>query len=284
MGAFEVMHEQLKREIKWTVGDHFVVPPLDDVVPGAHVEIAVVDLESVYYDTADHDLRAHGIVVRHRSGDDDTGWHVKLPADQGRLELHWPAAESMPDELSHVLAGVSLGEPLRDISTIRTHRRRHRVKRGGATLLELADDGVRASSGADLLAWREIEVELGAGIARVPKTLRKRLKAAGARHPRYPSKLARATGANQSRRPSAKAPTVFAVYLDAQIDQIIRGDIELRRGHDPIHDTRVAIRRTRSILRVFARHLDPGVGTFDAELKWFAEALGHVRDAQVQQQ
>ena len=36
-----------------------------------------------------------------------------------------------------------------------------------------------------------------------------------------------------------------AEYLNAQIDGVVSGDMELRRGVDPIHDTRVAIRRMR---------------------------------------
>jgi CHAD domain-containing protein len=72
-------------------------------------------------------------------------------------------------------------------------------------------------------------------------------------------------------------------YLNAQIDQIEDGDAELRRGQDPIHDTRVAIRRLRSTLRVFAKSLDgPKIGDLDDELKWFAGLLGDVRDCQVQ--
>lgn len=55
----------------------------------------------------------------------------------------------------------------------------------------------------------------------------------------------------------------------------------LRNGEDPIHDTRVAIRRRRSTLRVFAKVLD-GTGHLDDDLKWFAGVLGEVRDCQVQ--
>jgi CHAD domain-containing protein len=72
-------------------------------------------------------------------------------------------------------------------------------------------------------------------------------------------------------------------YLNTQIDQIVAGDIGLRRGQDPIHDTRVAIRRLRSTLRVFAHELDgPAIGDLDSELRWFAGLLGDVRDCQVQ--
>lgn len=75
-------------------------------------------------------------------------------------------------------------------------------------------------------------------------------------------------------------------YLSAQIDEIETGDAELRHGvgADPVHDTRVAIRRLRSTLRVFAKLLDDRkVGDADAELKWFAALLGDVRDCEVQE-
>lgn len=74
-------------------------------------------------------------------------------------------------------------------------------------------------------------------------------------------------------------------YLGAQIDQIEAGDLALRLGEheDTIHDIRVAIRRLRSTLRVFAKMLDVSrIGDLDGELKWFAGLLGDVRDCQVQ--
>jgi CHAD domain-containing protein len=45
-------------------------------------------------------------------------------------------------------------------------------------------------------------------------------------------------------------------YLAAQRRAIVTGDVELRRGEDAIHATRVGVRRYRSILRVFADLLD----------------------------
>lgn len=81
-----------------------------------------------------------------------------------------------------------------------------------------------------------------------------------------------------------QATRALAGYLNTQIDQITAGDLGLRRGQDPIHDTRVAIRRLRSTLRVFGKSLDTAaVGDLDTELKWYAGLLGEVRDCQVQQ-
>ena len=276
------MREILEREDKWAVGSDFVLPAIDDLARDAEVHTDTVELDSVYYDTRDYDLRAHGIVVRRRAGDDDTGWQVKLPTSDGRLELRWPLSDSPPQELSALLIGATLGKQLTNAATIRTQRQRLRLTAGGDLRYEVADDTVHASTGADLLAWREIEVELGPGVSAVPKKLRRRLRAAGATPSTYPSKLAHATGLSA---PSAlpKAAGAVADYLSEQIDQIVIGDIGLRRGRDPIHDTRVAIRRLRSTLRVFDGVLHDVAPNFDSELKSFAGLLGDVRDSQVQQ-
>jgi CHAD domain-containing protein len=83
--------------------------------------------------------------------------------------------------------------------------------------------------------------------------------------------------------PKKKAAKALVSYLNRQVDGIIAGSVGLHRGEDPIHDTRVAIRRLRSTLRVFDKVLDSArVGDMDDELKWFAGLLGEVRDCQVQ--
>jgi len=85
--------------------------------------------------------------------------------------------------------------------------------------------------------------------------------------------------------PTVRGTRALVEYLDAQIDGIEAGDIALRHGEDDdtIHDTRVAIRRLRSTLRIFGKVLDTAeIGDMDTELKWFAGLLGDVRDCQVQ--
>lgn len=85
--------------------------------------------------------------------------------------------------------------------------------------------------------------------------------------------------------PTVRGTRALVDYLNAQIDGIEAGDIALRHGEDEdtIHDTRVAIRRLRGTLRVFAKVLDTvEIGDMDSELKWFAGLLGDVRDCQVQ--
>lgn len=88
-----------------------------------------------------------------------------------------------------------------------------------------------------------------------------------------------------SRVRTARGTRVLVDYLNTQIDRTEAGDIALRHGEDDdtIHDTRVAIRRLRSTLRVFAKALDASeIDGMETELKWFAGLLGDVRDCQVQ--
>src|SRR3954454_22024784 len=71
-------------------------------------------------------------------------------------------------------------------------------------------------------------------------------------------------------------------YLDKQRAVIARGDVALRQVEEPIHRTRVAIRRYRSVLRVFAEEFDPAQATaLDIELSWFAGLLAPLRDLHV---
>ena len=134
-----------------------------------------------------------------------------------------------------------------------------------------------------LLAWREIEVEFGPDARSLSRRLAKRLSKAGARPSRYPSKLAHALPAPPPPEVDGTAPLALATYVADQIEAIFDGDMGLRREQDPIHDTRVAIRRLRSTIRVFGKLLDrSAAGHLDEELKWFAGLLGEVRDRQVQ--
>ena len=279
------MNEVLERELKFDVDEQFALPRLVDIAPGAGVEHSTVTLNSAYYDTADGDLQSHGVLLRRRDGDDDTGWQLKVPHTEGRVEIRTGLSDTPPSELTEALTGLRLGKPLLNVATVRTTRDRYRITdpRRDRLCAEVADDHVRASIDHRLLAWREIEVELGPGRRSVPRRLTERLVEAGATPTRFPSKLARVSGVTRP-EPAGEtaADRAVATYMTEQIDNIFDGDLGLRRGSDPIHDTRVAIRRLRSTVRVFGKLMDSSVGHIDDELKWFAGLLGEVRDCQVQ--
>jgi CHAD domain-containing protein len=279
------MYDALERHDKFDVDDRFTLPKLEDIVGNGAVQHDTIDSTNDYYDTSDHDLRAQGVLLQRRDGDGETGWQLAVPDDGGRTELHWIHSDSPPDEVTTLLTGLTLGKEVASVAKIHTVRERYRISapQRGEPCIEVDDDDVRASIGEDLLAWREVKVDSVAGARTLTKRLTKRLRAAGARPSRYPSKLAHAVPAKPAASSSTRANRALTDYLNAQLDQVAAGDIGLRRGKDPIHDTRVAIRRLRSTLRVFRKVLDqPAIGDLDSELKWFAALLGDVRDCQVQ--
>jgi CHAD domain-containing protein len=250
------------------------------------VDHDTIDVTNVYYDTTDHDLQAHGIVLQRTDGDDEPGWQLELPVSGEHTELHWVHSDEPPAEATDLLTGLTQGKRVDSVAKIHTVRERYRINspRTGRQCAELDDDRVRASVGERLLAWREIAVESGAGARSVTRRLTKRLRAAGAQPSRYSSKLAHVSPEEPAVGSAPPATRALVDYLNTQIDQIVAGDIGLRRGQDPIHDTRVAIRRLRSTLRVFRKELDrSAMGDMDGELKWFAGLLGDVRDCEVQQ-
>ncbi|QCB49841.1 CYTH and CHAD domain-containing protein [Rhodococcus sp. PAMC28707] len=276
---------QTEREDKYDVPSDFVLPSLTDLIPkGGAIEISEVELISSYFDTPDLDLLRRGITLRRRRGDTDTGWHVKVPADKARTEIRLPLGSGedaqVPEELASVLAGVALGKPLVPVATLTSKRRRHVFTASdGSVLAELADDSVDVQAeGIPDHRWRELEVELGAaGSEATLKRFGKALLTAGAQCGAHPSKLHRALAVNLEKKLG-----VLATYLDEQAQAIFAGDVYLRRGLDPIHSTRVAIRRYRSTLRVFGALFDEGAASIlDSELAWYAGLLGEVRDRQV---
>ncbi|PQP23941.1 CYTH and CHAD domain-containing protein [Rhodococcus opacus] len=287
---------QREREGKYDVGLHFMLPDLGGLVPtGGRIETGAVTLSSVYYDTAERDLLRQHLTLRCRTGDRDAGWQLKVPADKARTELFLPPGdgETVPDELAVLVRGIGLGKPLHQVAALSTVRRTERLLDGdGQLLVEVADDLVHATVGGDVAVvgeWREVEVELGeeSGAAKVLTRVGKRLAKAGARPSPHESKLVRALAATD--HPSAAADTsgtaerALTEYLDAQVQAIVAGDMWLRRGLDPIHSTRVGIRRFRSTLRVFNKLFGAEARTkLDAELSWYAGVLGEVRDRQVQ--
>ena len=290
---------QREREDKYDVDPHFMLPDLGGLVPtGGRLETGTANLTSVYYDTADRDLLRQHLTLRRRTGDTDAGWHLKVPADKARTEISLPPAdgETIPDELATLVTGVALGKPLHQVAALSTVRRTQRLLDPDEQLLaEVADELVHATVAGDVAVvseWREVDVELGeygekSRQAKVLTKIGKRLTKAGARPSPHESKLGHALPGNHHPRTSADtkatAERALTEYLDAQVQAIVAGDVWLRRGLDPIHSTRVGIRRFRSTLRVFAKLLDTEARTtLDAELSWYAGVLGEVRDRQVQ--
>jgi len=80
---------------------------------------------------------------------------------------------------------------------------------------------------------------------------------------------------------SADVNAAIDAYLDAQREVLTREPHGLYDGNG-VHKTRVAARRFRSVLRVFADRFDPDTAQhLDSELFWYSSLLGRLRDQQV---
>jgi CHAD domain-containing protein len=136
--------------------------------------------------------------------------------------------------------------------------------------------------------FREIEVELVDGsrqtLERIGKTLCRRGALASDGRP----KLFRAIGFAPAPATEVKrgAPAVVhvAAMVAAQRRQMLAHDPGVRVGSDPedVHAMRVAVRRSRAILRAARPLLDEAVSEpLRSELKWIGQSLGAVRDLDV---
>jgi len=291
--------DQVEREIKFDAAADTVLPSLLGVAGDGPVEEAAIRLDSVYFDTEDLDLLSRGITLRCRTGDTDTGWQLKVPTGDARTEIRLEPTGSqtaVPKELATLVTGVRRGKALRHIVTVRTDRTVRRILDGnGDVMVEVADDRVDAVApgrrAATLSSWREIEAELGpAGTEDTLTAVAEVLSSAGAARSASPNKVATALGidvdAGTSEGPNGRKATagdVIRGYLAEQDDALVIGDLTLRRGLGGIHPTRVATRRMRSTLRIFAEYFDADrAAAFDTELAWYANVLGEVRDREVQ--
>lgn len=284
--------ERLEVERKYDVDEAAGVPELHGLPGVARVEQPVEhDLEAVYFDSADLVLAANGVTLRRRTGGDDEGWHLKLPAATGRLEVQRPlgrAVKRVPVQLTRLVRVQVRDRELEPVVTLRTRRTVHRLlDEDGAVLAELCDDRVTT----DEQSWREWEFELVTGGPELLDAGDRVLVEAGAEPAKGPSKLARVLGDRVPAKPKSytkkqkltTAADVFVAYAGAQLDAIRQRDPDVRRDEpDAVHKMRVATRRLRSALATYRQLLDRDrAQEIRAELKWLAGELSAARDSEV---
>jgi CHAD domain-containing protein len=262
-------------------------------------EPSTYELVAVYYDTADLRLAADRVALRRRTGGHDAGWHVKRygagsGGGEDRDEVQLPAGRTtaIPATVSAEVRAVSRGGTLRPTVRMTTTRTEWPlVGADGAVLALVADDEVATELVADPAAgqrWRELEVELVAGDRELLRTVDKKLRKAGATRSPDPAKIARALdgrwpAGEPVAGPPGSAAAVVGEYVRAQRDAIVEYDPRVRRDEpDAVHKMRVATRRLRSTFKTYRPLWDrAATDHLRAELKWLAEVLGKVRDAEV---
>ncbi|MBP2320994.1 CHAD domain-containing protein [Kibdelosporangium banguiense] len=277
------MRTQREIERKYEADSDAEIPEL----PGVVAEPQRETLDAVYYDTADLRLIRSGLTLRRREGGEDEGWHLKVPAGKDtRDEIHIPlnGKTDPPKQFTDLTLGYTRGAKLQPVAQIKTERTRWEiVGEKGKLLAELTDDQVTAAAcGSDAVSWREIEVE---GDPAVLDRTEKPLRSAGFHRSKAPSKLARVldTKSTKPERPDRKARAGKAVmaYVTEQVEKIKHYDVLVRQdADDAVHQLRVATRRLRSALRVYAKLIP--IGDLSAELQWLGQRLSTARDLEVQ--
>ncbi|WP_225832214.1 CYTH and CHAD domain-containing protein [Streptomyces sp. NK08204] len=262
----------------------------------AVVDKGLVELDAVYYDTADQRLAAASLTLRRRTGGSDAGWHLKIPVAPGvRDEIRAPLCDTVPGELAALVRSRVRDAELIPLVRLRSARDvRHLLDAHGTLLAEASVDTVtaeRLTAGGGAAQWTEIEVELAQdGDPAFLDKVEKRLRKAGVRPSGAPSKLARALEQTGTARPEPVKPPEpktagdhVLAYLRAQRDALVALDPAVRRDlPDSVHRMRVATRRARSTLCTFRKVLDRTVtDPVAAELKWLAGELGVDRDREV---
>ena len=277
-------------------------------------------LGAVYYDTADLRLIGAGITLRRRTGGQDAGWHLKLPAGAGtrdeiRLPLAGPggnpaagaaggrtavpmtsADDAVPGEFAALVRAYTRGVALTPVLRIQTSRRVLRLLDGARQILaEIAADHVLAepAGGSAVTSWDEMEAALVTGGPALLKAIDLQLRWAGARPATAATTLQRAlagrlaaTGIAPDPLPLTRhspAAEVVLAYVRDQVAAICRYDARVRRDEpDAVHQMRVATRRARSALQAFGGVINRDTTRpLCAELRWLAAELGQARDTEV---
>jgi len=290
-----VVNPYRAHEDAFEVDVDWAVPDLTAVLPaGAVLEQHNVSLSSRYFDTAGRQLLRHGVTLRLRTGDAENGWQLNIPDGSARTEIRAAVdgnARAVPAQLRELVYGVARGAQLRLVATLVTARTITRVVGpDGDTLVEIDDDLVtatRAGTDAQPTCWRVVDVEPGTGDDQLVAGIAWRLAATGAIIVPTRPKLARVLGAQPplyapGEKRARRLGDVVRNYLQAQHTALLAGDLALRGGENAVHATRVATRRFRSVLRVFADLFEPDeAASLDAELAWYAGLLGTLRDGEV---
>ena len=287
------------REVERT----YAPPP--DAVPPDLAELAGVDsvgpdqvddLEAVYFDTADLALTRAGVSLRRRTGGADEGWHLKIPAGDGRDEIRvrlGRARDVPPARLRSIVAAWTMRAPVEPVATITTRRTRRNLLGGDRTVLaELADDQVTGApeGSGEPVSWREWELELVTGDPDLLDSADDLLRDAGVEPSAVSRKIERVLAA---RLPVSEPPPKLGVGKEAgllvqrrlaeQVAELRLRDSQVRRRlPEGVHQARVTCRRLRTALATFRPLFDRDVtDPIRDEIRWLAQRLSDARDARV---
>ncbi|MGO2749615.1 MAG: CYTH and CHAD domain-containing protein [Pseudoclavibacter sp.] len=294
--------QQREIERKYDIPGGAVEPDLSRLRGGLSVgEPSTEELVAEYVDSPDLAILGARCVLRRRTGGDDEGWHLKRPrSGDERIELHAPvgAPRRVPPELRAEFAEI-LGDrpvlPLVELTTMRTTTEvwgdpgAEGAERALVALI--CEDAVHAKvvrlGHQRESEWREYEVELvGDAPLRVFDEIESVFFAAGLTVSAHKSKMVRSLDGVEATPPATARGAVGAAVVAAlarRFGEFQANEARARTDEpDAVHQTRVAVRRLRSLLTVFADVFKKGAtDELRDELRWAGRVLGEPRDAEV---
>jgi len=239
---------------------------------------------SIYHDTADRSLAHAGITLRRRTERGLSLWQLKLPAGDARLELEEVGGPAgAPKSIAQLLVAHLRHGPVAPVAELRTRRHGALVARNGSTAEVTIDDVSVMDALRVVEEFVEIEVELKQGKPKQLGVIADELEHAGARPTDGTPKLFRVLRLPVDDHAPTGPLDALRMRLRAQLRTVLANDPGTRLGRDPesLHDMRVAVRRSRALLRAGQPLYANDVSGLAEELQWVGEKLGAVRDLDV---
>jgi len=269
-------------------------------------------LTDSYLDTDDWRMKRAGFVVRirHRGRLQEVTLKDTRPAEGSGLRQRLEVTEALPaggvgalgteGPVGRRVRAVAGARPLHEVLQVRTRRRPFALRVGGEDVAELAldDTAIVVGEGERPMHLRRVEVEVRAEWMGTVEPIVEQLRLSCGLQPAHLSKfeagllaVGRANPGSPHLGPTAITPSstmgelAFAV-VRRQVAILRDKEPGTRLGEDPeeLHDMRVATRRLRAGLSLFATVLPVRAQALREELGWMGRLLGAVRDLDVQRE
>lgn len=292
-------------ELKLVVPPHAIEALAAAPMVLAHARNAgtVRNLGSVYFDTPARELTRAGFTLRVRrsgrqrimtvksagggAGDGLVGrgeWEVAIAGEV-------PDLASLPDAVPQSFRDIVDGAALEPVVATQVRRRAKKLDLPNACI-EFAIDSGTVDAGGRTVPLSEIELELVSGDVCALYDVALDMLDRGAAEMSVYSKAARGFDLAFDRPPAWRKPRRAAIARSASLDDAVAAMLSEALRHyldnlpaamdgrdaEGIHQTRVALRRLRSILKVLAGATGSGVAEgFAEDAKWLAGEQGDAR-------
>jgi CHAD domain-containing protein len=267
-------------------------------------------LADSYLDTDDWRVARAGFTVRvrHRGRHEEVTMKDLRPAEGSGLRQRLEVTEVLPPAgvrdlgpegpVGRRLRAIVGARPLHEVLQVRTRRRPFALRVGGVDVAEVALDEtvIVVGGGQRPMQLRRVEVEVQAEWLDALEPIVQQLRVSCGLQPARLSKFEAgllAVGLEIPASPdlgptnitpdSTMGELAFAV-VRRQLAALRAKEPGTRLGEDPeeLHDMRVATRRLRAALSLFAEVFPVRAQAFREELGWLGRTLGAVRDLDVQ--